>query len=103
MRGDRPGPLGSTARCALQFEIVGGEPSETKQQNESNDCLRDGAVETPDSEAVLLDHGEAKREEESDEGGEKGSELPASETEVKQKQIAGDADGGDGDVVHDRK
>src|SRR5580692_10829030 len=103
MCSDRGSLLGVTPRRALEAEIVRSEPSEREQQNESNDCLRDGAVETPDSEAILLDHRETEREEKPSESSYESSKAKARETENCDEQVSRYPDGGDGDVVHDRK
>ena len=83
------------ARGTLERDILGHKPGEAEQQGKCDDGLRYGAIEAPDAEAVLLNHGKAEREEKSQGRHEECQETLACEAETAEQQVPGDAEDGD--------
>lgn len=96
---ERPGCLCKTP----EREVLGGEPGQAEQEDQGNNCLRDGAIETPDAEAILLNHGKAKGKEKSERCRQEGCEAPAGKAEAAEPKVSSDAQDGNGDVGNHRK
>lgn len=80
-------------RRASQREILDDKPADAEQQNDGNDDLRDGAIEAPRAEAILLNHGKTEGEQESEKSRKECGESQAREAETTKHQVSGDANG----------
>jgi len=91
------------ARGAPERKMLGCEPGKTEEQDEGDERLRNSAIQAPDSQTILLNHGEAKGEEKAQRGSEECCKSPARQTEATEYKISGDANDGDRDVVDHRE
>ena len=87
--------------AAAGGELADCEPNSAQERKEGDDSLRDDAVETPDLENVAFDVGEIESKGEGGEAGDDQKKALVREGKNCQKKIAGDTDGGDGNVKED--
>jgi hypothetical protein len=91
-------PLRGVAAAGVHLNQ--GEPDEAQQRDERDDDLGDDAVEAPDLKHVFLDAGEINGKGEAGTGGKEEKQRTAHEGENREQEVSGNADGGDGNVVH---
>jgi len=83
----------------LGREFAGEElPGEGQQGHEGKDAEGDDAVEAVDAEDIFFDVGEVEGEGECGGDGEQGEAAALEEGQCAEEQVAGDTEGGDGDV-----